>query len=233
MIKSRRIKGILFDSGDTLVRPKGGKWWPAYYFRKILTENGIQSIHWNQLKSAQGKGMQYLNEHHYLRTEDEEREQFKVFYRIVLEELHVPFIKDSVLLELADAAVNQVEFEPFPETILILEKLRDKGLLLGIVSNAWPSLEKKYRLIGLRRYFDTFVISALEGCTKPCERIYEKAMKEMSLSPESLLFVDDVPVYVKKAIEMGMNGVVVSNYGLQNGIDMPYLSSLSDIEMIV
>jgi len=233
MIKNRRIKGILFDSGDTLVRPKGGKWWPAHYFRKILAGNGVQNIQWNQLKFAQEKGMQYLNEHHYLRTEDEEREQFKIFYRIVLEELHVPCIKDSVLLELADAAVDQVEFEPFPETILILEKLHDKGLSLGIVSNAWPSLEKKYRLIGLRKYFNTFVISALEGCTKPCESIYEKAMNEIGLSPGNLLFVDDVPGYVKKAIEMGMNGIVISNYGLQDNIDMPYLSSLGDIETII
>ena len=29
MTEHKEIKGILFDSGDTLVHPIGGKWWPG------------------------------------------------------------------------------------------------------------------------------------------------------------------------------------------------------------
>ena len=42
MTKHKEIKGILFDSGDTLVRPIGGKWWPGAYFHEILNNYNIR-----------------------------------------------------------------------------------------------------------------------------------------------------------------------------------------------
>ena len=49
-----------------------------------------------------------------------------------------------------------------------------KGFSLGIISDAWPSLERKYRLLDLRKYFKTFVISAQVGCCKPDRKDFRK-----------------------------------------------------------
>lgn len=36
MVDGRRLQGVLFDSGDVLIRPIGGRWNPRYDFEGIL-----------------------------------------------------------------------------------------------------------------------------------------------------------------------------------------------------
>ena len=45
MTEHKEIKGILFDSGDTLVHPIGGKWWPGAQFHEILDTYNMGSYH--------------------------------------------------------------------------------------------------------------------------------------------------------------------------------------------
>ena len=49
MTKYQDMKGILFDSGDTLVQPIGGKWWPGAQFHKfsiITTFGACHGVGW-------------------------------------------------------------------------------------------------------------------------------------------------------------------------------------------
>src|SRR5690606_12671034 len=82
---------------------------------------------------------------------------------------------------LAEAAVYELDQEPFEDTVPALERLSRAGLRLGIISNAGPSLELRHRDLGLRGYFDPFVVSAVVGCTKPGRRIYELALEAAAL----------------------------------------------------
>ena len=111
--------------------------------------------------------------------------------------------------------------------------LHERGLSLGIVSDAWPSLEKKYRLLGLRNYFQTFVISAQIGCCKPDERNYKRAVDELGLPPDNLLFVDDGPENVEKAIELGLNGILMVRSGEPADVDLESVSNLEEIEALL
>ena len=129
--------------------------------------------------------------------------------------------------------VDEVEFELFDDTIPVLERLHERGLSLGIVSDAWPSLEKKYRLLGLRSFFETFVISAQIGCCKPDERNYKRAVDELRLPPENLLFVDDVPENVASAIELGLNGILMVRSGEPADVDFEWVSNLEEIEALL
>ena len=43
------IKGILFDSGDTLVRPVDGQWFPSPMFHSILETHGIEPRNFSAL----------------------------------------------------------------------------------------------------------------------------------------------------------------------------------------
>ncbi|NMO55704.1 hypothetical protein HH310_31540 [Actinoplanes sp. TBRC 11911] len=37
MTETRRVRGVLFDSGGVLLRPVGGRWNPRYDFEEIVT----------------------------------------------------------------------------------------------------------------------------------------------------------------------------------------------------
>ena len=234
MSQFRNIKGILFDSGDTLVRPIGGSWWPGPYFHEILDKHNIRDLSWSRLEGALDEGMRYLDDNHHLITEDEEREQFRTYYRILLEHLGLRNSDRGLLCTLANAVVDEIGFELFDDTIPVLERLHERGLSLGIVSDAWPSLEKKHRLLGLRSYFQTFVISAQIGCCKPDERNYKRAVDELGLPPEKLLFVDDGPENVEKAIELGLNGILMVRSGEPaDAGDFEWVRNLEEIEALL
>ena len=70
MVIPRQIKGILFDSGDTLVRPRGGKWLPGPHFHGILANYGIKDLNWDRLDYGLEEGMKYLDNHHHLEIEE-------------------------------------------------------------------------------------------------------------------------------------------------------------------
>lgn len=225
------VRGVLFDSGDTLVRPIGGKWFPGLHFHAIMAAHGIRDIGGARLEEALNRGMRYLDAHHLVETEAAEREQFKRYYQVLLETLGVPGPHDAVVIDLADARFSQPEIEPFPDTVPVLDTLREKGLLLGIVSNAWPSLEWQYRVLGLRHYFGPFVISARVGRCKPDERIFRRAIQESRLPPTALLFVDDEPDYVAQAIALGMNGVVIAREQEHLPLHgLPWIANLAALE---
>ena len=233
MTKHQEIKGILFDSGDTLVRPLGGKWWPGAHFREILDNYNIRGLSWSRMEGALEEGIRYLDDHHHLMTVDEERDQFRTFYRIVLEHLGLRNPDTNLLSALARARVDEIDFEVFNDTRPALERLNEKGFSLGIISDAWPSLESKYRLLDLRNYFKAFVISAQVGCCKPDKRIFGRAIAEMGLPPEKLLFVDDDPRYVREAIGLGLNGILMVRSGNPTDADLEWVRNLEEIEALL
>ena len=233
MTKHQEIKGILFDSGDTLVRPLGGKWWPGAHFHEILDNYNIRGLSWSRMEGALEEGIRYLDDHHHLITVDEERDQFRTFYRIVLEHLGLRNPDTNLLSALARARVDEIDFEVFNDTRPALERLNEKGFSLGIISDAWPSLESKYRLLDLRNYFKAFVISAQVGCCKPDKRIFGRAIAEMGLPPEKLLFADDDPRYVREATGLGLNGILMVRSGNPTDADLEWVRNLEEIEALL
>ena len=79
-----KIKGILFDSGNTLVTPEGGKWFPGLHFKKILKQHKITGLQWKNMEDALWKGMDYLEANHKIKTLKAEHKQFVEYYKILL-----------------------------------------------------------------------------------------------------------------------------------------------------
>ena len=228
------MKGLLLDSGDTLVRPRAGSWWPAPYFRRILAQHGVESLAWEKLGQALHEGMVYLDHHHFVPTEDEERIQFRRYYEIVLRILGLTDPPSELMEDLGDASVDDLEIEPFPETRRMLERFRDRGLRLGVLSNAWPSLESKYTKLGLRDFFQAFVISSQVGCCKPGKKVFQVAIHQMRLVPGSMVFVDDFPPYVRKANDLGMLGVLMARNGREKAPgDLKCVGDLEQLEDVL
>lgn len=223
------IKGVLFDSGDTLVRPIAGSWWPKQSFIDAFEAHGIDHTDMSRFDGAVSLAVRYLEDNHRLTTEEEERRQFRTAYTIVIETLGAKSPTEDLLADMLRPFEEGTGIEPFPDTRRVLDDLSGRGIKLGIVSDNWPSLDRRYRQLGLRHYFDAFIISAALGCWKPSELMYTTAIEGIGLPPELLMFVDDRPENVAAAVRLGMRGVVMSRYGEIPQTNLPVVTGLDEV----
>lgn len=230
MIAFHDVRAILFDSGDTLVRPVGGEWLPGPVFRRLVAETGGAAPRWDQLARGHEAGMRRLLTNHQLMTEAEEIERYADYCAAVLEALGMA---DANLdaRDLARQMVQQIGIEPFADTLPALERFKALNLRLAIISNGWPSLDRQLREVGLRHYFDPLIISAHVGSRKPEPRIFEVALELLGAEAGSVLLVDDAPENVAAARAMGMQGVVIVREGNPSLDNLPWIRSLSDLDV--
>lgn len=229
-----QIRGVLFDSGDTLVRPKAGSWFPRQHFIDAFHLHGITGVWMDRFDAALAEGLRYLDDHHdEATTEAVEARQFRAAYRLILEGIGIESPSDDLIADILRPFEEDVGIEPFPDTVPTVEALRERGTKLGIVTDNWPSIDRRYRELGLRDYFDAFVISAIVGRSKPCSLMYQTAVVQIDLDPDVLLFVDDNPENVEGAIREGMQGVVINRYRQTIETSLPVMSDLFEIVGLV
>jgi putative hydrolase of the HAD superfamily len=79
----------------------------------------------------------------------------------------------------------------YPETVPTLSALRERGLLLGLVSNCSAQAGAVLERIGLARQFDAIVLSCEVGVAKPDPAIFEHACQQLQVTPQESMFVAD------------------------------------------
>lgn len=77
----------------------------------------------------------------------------------------------------------------------------------GLISNAWEGLRTHLVSEKILDLFDTVVISAEVGVTKPDERIYRIALERAGFGAAESIFVDDMKVNIEACERVGMKGV--------------------------
>lgn len=240
-----RVRGIVFDSADVLVRPvtvveapsteAWRRWFPGPRFEEIVRAH-VGEVSLDGLSGAIERGMTYLGEQHRepLASVEGERELYAGFYRIVLEQLGLAAPPAALVADLARARVDEEEIVAFTEVEAVLVRLRDRGLRLGVLTEGWPSIERKYERIGLRQFFHAFVISAQEARLKDDPVLFDIASRRMALRPPEMLFVDDWPPHVQTAIGQGYRGAVVDRLGDAPRIEgIKYVPDLLGVERLL
>ena len=224
------VRGILFDAGDTLTAPKSGHWFISPGFADITRRYGLLIPQDDRLFSAFAPGLEYLDYHHSIMTEDEELAQFGEFYRIILQSYFGTAADSTLVGELArDMVCNDDKYEFYEDVEEVLGELSSRGYVLGVVSNTWPSLERVFRHRGLYDFFRAFIISSRVGCYKPEPRIFHVAIDAMGMSPDTLLFVDDFEGNVCGGEKLGMRGVVIDRYHNCSSENHVCIHSLRDL----
>jgi putative hydrolase of the HAD superfamily len=100
-----------------------------------------------------------------------------------------------------------------PDTPAALERLRDGGYRLAVVSNADGRVEALLRERGLARYFEFVIDSHVVGVEKPDRRIFDLAVRRMALDPERCLYAGDLyAVDVLGARAAGLRAVLLDPF---------------------
>jgi epoxide hydrolase-like predicted phosphatase len=94
-----------------------------------------------------------------------------------------------------------------PEDTMVaaVAEARGAGIRTGLVSNSWGT--RRYDRKRLSELFDGVVISGDVGIRKPSREIYELGAKSIGLEPTECVFVDDLPMNLKPAAELGMGTI--------------------------
>ncbi len=97
-----------------------------------------------------------------------------------------------------------------PAMLDAIRRLRAHGLRVAALTNNWRLDEDdEARLQALRDEFDVFVESCRTGLRKPDPAIYELACRELGVSPEHAVFIDDLGHNLKPARALGMATIKV------------------------
>jgi putative hydrolase of the HAD superfamily len=97
----------------------------------------------------------------------------------------------------------------FPDVRGTLEALRASGLKLGLITNGSVRMQsRKLECLSLSSAFDTIVISAAEGVSKPDPEVFARALTRLQADAARSVFVGDHPdVDIAGARAAGMRTV--------------------------
>ena len=196
------IKAIIFDLDNTLI--------DFMKFKRICCEQAIDAMIDSGLNIPEKKGMEILYSM-YSRYGMENPNIFQHFLKKVA---------GSVDYQKLAHAINAYRrtrigmLTPYPGTKRTLIKLKERGLKLGIVTDA-PKLKAWLRLTAMKLddFFDVVVTLEDTGRPKPSRLPFKTALRELKVSASECLMVGDMPARdMKGAGQLGMK-TCLARYG--------------------
>ena len=120
-----------------------------------------------------------------------------------------------------DALVSQIErLQPFDDVVAGLQKLKDHGLGLVVLSNGDPDmLERGVAYSGTGHLFDRVISVAEAGSFKPHEATYRTATELLGVRPDEVSFVANHAFDCIGAKAAGMRTAFVDRRGRPFGND--------------
>ncbi|MGH8003846.1 MAG: HAD family hydrolase, partial [Limisphaerales bacterium] len=192
-----KIKGILFDMGSTLLEFENHSW-------EELDGRSISAAYEFLKKSSHGLP---------------EFSGFEKSFRSVLAEYWsstAQTLEEKPLVQLLELGLARAGFErnglnmeelgrvfyqpirnqisEYDDALEVLEWLQSKNLVLAVVSNSIFPREyhlEDLRAFGLAPFFQTALFSSEIGRRKPHPEIFHRALRDLSLRPEEVIFVGD------------------------------------------
>ena len=153
-------------------------------------------------------------------------------YSVLLTEVGVPSSElDKAVPICVELAKGEMLWRESTEsTAPALERLKQHGLILGVVSNSDGRIEHAFELAGLRNYFDFFIDSFIVGVEKPDPRIFEFALERARVSREETAYVGDLyHIDVVAARKAGITPVLYDPYDLNPAADCLRVRHLDDL----
>lgn len=124
----------------------------------------------------------------------------------------------------------------FDDALPALQAARDRGLLLGVITNSEPNHQlRKLAAAGLADAFDAVIVSGAVGVAKPDPAIFTHACAVLGVAPAAALHVGDrLDTDALGARGAGLLGVWLDRLGVADGERrVPVVPSLADLDALV
>jgi FMN phosphatase YigB (HAD superfamily) len=118
----------------------------------------------------------------------------------------------ALTAELLERFRDPATFRLYPHALELLDGLRGRGLVIGIVSNWSEALPAILRALGVLERTDFCLVSALERCEKPETEIFRRALERAASEPGAAVHAgNDVSLDVRGALASGILPVLVDH----------------------
>jgi len=184
------VDTVCFDLGNTLVEELKED--------KALREDGARNLY-SELRLE--RKIEY---EHFVEIHDKiwiEEEKVRLKFREVNVERLITRLLGKLGMNRPDIDhLIDVYFSPklkyvklFPDVLDVLEKLRENGYKLVLISNALPSNKLVFKHFKLDSFFDIALFSYEIGLRKPHPDIFHEALERVKSSPEKAIMVGNNP----------------------------------------
>lgn len=176
------IKAVLFDMDNTLT--------DFFKMKEHAISSAVSAMVASGLEMSEKKASREIVDL-YWKHGWEDQKIFQKFLRKRIGKIDYPILAAGIVAYRKTKAGYVV---PYPGVQKTLIKLKEKGLKLGIVSDA-PRIQAWIRLteLGFVDFFDFVVAKEDTGKLKPHTLPFRKALKKLELKPKEVLFVGDNP----------------------------------------
>jgi putative hydrolase of the HAD superfamily len=143
-----------------------------------------------------------------------ERDWWKRLVRQIFEPWEPVERFDDYFIELFDYFARPDSWALYPEVLQTLSALKQRGLILNVLSNFDSRLIGILHGLGAGRWFDDIIISSRAGHAKPDRRIFAAALAKYGLEPKSAAHVGDSEEKdLCGANDAGLMGILIDRDG--------------------
>jgi putative hydrolase of the HAD superfamily len=205
------FKAVFFDVGGTLihVHPSVGDVYarharPFGYSGSIQDLNEGFRLQWKKMGGIESLGNQSG-------AEAEREFWHKLVYEVFLPMGGLDRFEEYFDL-IFEAFRDEANWRIYEDVIEsgILETLKKRGVVMGVISNWDSRLISTLENIGLGRYFDFILPSAVVGSAKPDKKIFEEALRLSGVAPHEACHIgDEIRTDVEGAQSVGIHPILL------------------------
>jgi HAD superfamily hydrolase (TIGR01509 family) len=199
-------RAVFFDVDFTLIYP--GPTFQGQGYRQFCEKHGVGHCDPGAFSAAVSSASALLDE-----SEDHAYDEgfFIRYIRHIIERMggSGPAL-DACAAEIYQEWAACGHFQLYDDVLPVLQTLRARGFLLGLISNTHRSLESFQSHFELEGLISAAVSSREHGFNKPHPSIFRTALRLLAVAPEEAVMVGDSYLHdIEGARMIGMRGVLL------------------------
>jgi len=209
------IKAVFFDLYQTLIRYEPPR---EELQAKVLNDFGIDVSPENFIRPLVIADEFIYQEHARLpiskRTAEERMALYAQYHRIILKEAGIQASQELISGILKKMQQTKFKLVLFDDVMPALTNLKNKGLILGLISNVDHDIAPLLNELKLTSMLQVVVTSQDTGFNKPRPEIFKAAAKQAKVQVSEAIYVgDQYQIDVVGASQAGMQGVLLDRGG--------------------
>jgi putative hydrolase of the HAD superfamily len=207
--KHTPITAVLFDAGGTLVHVDHA------FVHKQLRRAGITATR-GLIRRAECASKRAVDLRMAATELDTDETRRQPYFAALLADLGIDSTTAGKLLQDLEAAHQRDNLwrVMLPSTRQVLMDLRERGLVLGVISNSDGRIAAILEQCGIAQFFQLIVDSHKVGVEKPDPRIFHYALERAGVGPEQALYIGDIySIDIVGAERAGIQSVLLDPLG--------------------
>lgn len=112
----------------------------------------------------------------------------------------------------------------------ILQTLKRRGVVLGVISNWDSRLPDTLEAMGLARHFDFILASTVVGSAKPDQKIFDEALKLSGVDGKEACHIGDEPLAdIQGARQAGVDAILIDRTRRHEEFSYPKINSFLEL----